>query len=133
MNLWQLPILWLGGWILIIVIHAVMCKSSAALSDEELSLTISAELIKDGNNLFTSGFFYYIGNLLCYFIHSPVLHWILLVAGVLCCLPPLFSTVFLTVKFPSDPLKKYLLISKFLMAVIPLAMAVNIYFVYLAG
>lgn len=142
MNLWQLPILWLGGWLLIIVIHAVMRKSSAANMkkadiftaslEEEIVPEISAELIKDGNNLFVTGFIFYLGNLLCYFIQSPVLHWIFLVAGILICLPPLISLVYVAVK-SAHPLKKFQLIGGFLTAVIPFVMAGNIYFVYIAN
>ncbi len=129
MNWWQLLILWLGSWLTIIILNII---NRAIEGDPFITEGIENELVADGNNLFTSGLFYFIGNLACNFIDWPVLHWILFIVGVLFCILPIIS-LFKMLANLFGLVRKYVLsfIGAVISQVIPLIMAINIYLVYI--
>ena len=85
MNLFVLTSIWLLSWILIIVIFSY-ANATAKEDDESCYFFFSVakdEMVTDGNNLFTTGFLYLIGNVICRFINIPVLQWIILIIAIL--------------------------------------------------
>ena len=93
MRLLTLALIALGGWISIIIIHAI-CISIAQRKNQSNDLSFlmqSKEIVADGNNLFSTAVFYYITYLIAYFTHFVWLHWILFGITAACCIPPLIS------------------------------------------
>lgn len=130
MNWWQLLILWLGGWLAIIVLNIINRASS---EQDYNTFYIENELVADGNNLFSAGFFYFLGNLACNFINLPILHWILFIVGTACCVLPVFSLIKVFINlFGMVP--KYILsfLGLAISQITLLIMALNIYFVHLS-
>ncbi|MBP3706261.1 MAG: hypothetical protein J6J13_03300 [Clostridia bacterium] len=127
MNWWQLLLLWLGGWLCIIVLNI----TNRALSDSNfITEQVEKNLVLDGNNLFSTGLFYFIANIACFFLNYQILHWILIILGVAFCIPPIIS-LFAVFKQASFWKGKYwlTLISAIICDAIPFIMAINIYFV----
>ena len=129
MNWWQLLILWLGGWLAIIVLNIF----NRAIKEQYIvTENIESELVADANNLFACGLFYFIGNLLCNFIDLPVLHWILFIVGVAACVLPVLSLLkFFIGLFRMMPNYIISFIGAVISQCIPLIMALNIYFTHL--
>lgn len=110
----------LAGWVVIIIIHTIYIHKNEG-ADAEFT---SQEIINDGNNLFSTGVAYLIGNAICAYLPFMVLHWILFVAGAIMALIPCISTLSLVVlgRVPFSQ-KLTAIINSF----IPLYMAINIY------
>lgn len=128
MNWWQLLIVWLGGWVTIILLNFV---NGLIVGEDFITKSIQNELVSDADNLFKSGIFYFAANIICNFINLTVLHWILLVVGVVFCILPIISSFGMIANFKLSP--KYIVsfIGALLSQTIPLIMALNIYFVHL--
>lgn len=131
MNLWQVAALWLGGWVLIIVIHLIMViwdhKSPEWAS---VSGHYRNEVIQDGNNLFSTGLAYFLGNVACRYIHLPFLAWIFMITGIIFCIPPIISTFALFGQVLNKYAKMQILCA-FITSWVPFFMALNIYFEYI--
>ncbi len=129
MDWWLLLILWLGGWLVIILLNVL---NRAVSGTDYVIENIENELVKDGNNLFATGLVYFLGNLLCLFADLSVLHWILFVVGVAFCALPVLSLI--PMAFDTFRMFKRYWLSFFgavVCDVIPLVMALNIYFMYI--
>lgn len=133
MNLFVLTAVWLLAWMLIITIFS-FANSAAKEEDEKYYFFFSVakdEMIADGNNLFATGFMYLIGNIICRFINIPILEWIIMIIGILFCIPPILSCIFQLIPQAfryRDTYISIMTITGFLSAFIPSIMAVNIYF-----
>ena len=134
MNLFVLTSIWLLSWILIIVIFSY-ANATAKEDDESCYFFFSVakdEMVTDGNNLFTTGFLYLIGNVICRFINIPVLQWIILIIAILLCIPPVLSCISQMIPQAFRYRDKYvtlMAITGVINTFIPLIMAINIYFI----
>lgn len=91
MNLLILTAVWLLSWISIIVIYSIANVISKDDNNNYFFSFAQNEMIADGNNLFSTGFFYLIGNIICKFINVPLIRWGLLIVGIVLCMPSIFS------------------------------------------
>lgn len=86
--------IWLAAWLSIIILHAIALRATmkdpvrAEAYEAETDL---AEIVKDGNNLFSTGFIYMLITLACHFIHLSVVRWILFAAMVIFTVLPVMS------------------------------------------
>ncbi len=116
--------LWLGGWFVIIICN-VMCVYINRVRVFQDNFA-SDEIVKDGNNLFTTGLVYFIFTLACYFFSFTIFHWIFFIVFslvalfcTLSCFPRFFT-------FGISVQKNLSIISAFISQCIPLAMMINI-------
>lgn len=120
MNLLVLLGVMLAGWVIIIIIHAIYTHRNEGV-DAEFT---SQEMVKDGNNLFSTGVTYLIGNVICAYVPFTILRWVLFVALAIMALVPCISTLSLVV-FGRVPFSQKL--TAIINSFIPLYMAANIY------
>lgn len=142
MNIWGVLGLWLGAWISIIILHATVVKmyNSDSLKHETFDSELGyyplseSEMVKDGNNLFATGIAYFGANVLCYFINNSILSWGCVVLGLLFCVPSIISIKRMLAQMVNDKNKyiTFMTISSLINALIPVAMAINIYFLDIA-
>lgn len=137
MNLFFVFLVWLASWIAIIAIHAagtISAKSDTSVNVECWPFA-SQEIVADGNNLFVTGFFYCIGNVVCHFFPIKIVSILMLVIGVAACIPPLFSLFsgIIPQMFQwKNKYMTYMTLSAALQTFVPLILACNIYFRYIA-
>lgn len=127
---------WLGGWILIILLRAISLKRAQSGNhvDRLVFSKFDREMVTDGNNLFATGVAYMLGLVLCHFVRNTILCWILLSLGVLFCLPSIFSLVvilFTQGKIYFDKIAIHSLFTSIINTFVPLVMALSIYFSYI--
>lgn len=136
LNLIQIGALWLIGWAVIIISYGIgmLWIKSGHIGQEYQDVGSSfVDIVRDGNNLFTTGLAYFIGNLTCYFIDIPILHYTICIAGIIfAVLPVLSAFVFAVVSIVNgDRYRRLNAFTATINSVIPLLMAVNIYFTYI--
>lgn len=130
MNWWQLLILWLGGWVFIILLDVL---NHIIKKDDTCTKYVSDELLADANNLFLTGIFYFAGNIVCMLFSSAILHWILFIAGIAFCVLPMISLIKnLFELFTYRPKVVISFIGSVVGQTIPLVMAINIFIVNLS-
>lgn len=135
-NLLQIGALWLIGWILIIISYGIgmLWIKSGHLGPEYYDVGSSfINITQDGNNLFTTGLAYFIGNVVCYFLNIPILHYTVLIVGIAFSIIPVLSTVLFVVLsiVQGDRYRRLSAFTALINSVIPLLMAINIYFTYI--
>ncbi len=129
MNLWLLLIPWIGGWILIFILAIINLSTKEV---ENMKRNVQDALLSDANNLFKTGIFYYLFNVACIFLPYPVVHWILMIVGILFCIPPIISMIGVlktTLFWKGNTWLSFL--GALICTFSPLIMALNIYFVHI--
>ncbi|MEG2383511.1 MAG: hypothetical protein RSB39_07965 [Oscillospiraceae bacterium] len=97
--------LWIITWLFVIVLNIILKISltkKAAKNNEEWENSVfsalyeryCAELVADGNSMFSAGFMYMIGTLICKFVQIPILQWAVVIILACCCIKPLISGLF---------------------------------------
>ena len=120
MNIMQQILLCLGGWIAIIIITNISKNKIDAFSH--------SEMVKDANNLFSTSVTYLLSSIICSFLKIIWLKWIICIALIALAVIPFFSSLILLIsRVAKFPHKMTALISQ----IIPLIIAINIYFMYI--
>ena len=123
-NIWIFAVLmaalWLGAWIIIIVLNSIVEKRH--LNDFNHDF-VKDEIVKDANNLFRTGFFYQIILCLAWLFTIKVVKWILVIIGIGLAVLPMISVIRVLFQWTEggyDRLRKF---TGFLSQVIPLVMS----------
>lgn len=120
MNILQQILLCLGGWVTIIFITNISKKKIDSFS--------YSEMVKDANNLFSTSITYLLASIICSFLKIIWLKWIICIALIVLAVIPFFSSLILLIsRVAKFPHKMTALISQ----IIPLIIAINIYFMYI--
>ena len=119
-----LLILWIGGWVTVIIIYA-RTRNKAGVVDFERQ-----ELVKNGNNLFATGLVYFIANLVSYLIDNTIVSVIAAIILTAFCVLPIKSclAMFRQAKIFNDKYYWRVYSSGVIMAIIPLLMVVVLIF-----
>lgn len=134
MNLIILSVVWLLSWISIIIIYSIANAISKNDNDSDSFYFVQNEMIEDGNNLFSTGFIYLIGNVICKFINIPLIRWGILIIGIAFCIPSIFSWFVLIFPQAFREKDKYIwltVITACINTFVPILMALNIYLYFL--
>lgn len=134
MNLIILTVVWLLSWISIIVIYSIANAISKNDNDSHFFSFAQNEMIADGNNLFSTGFFYLIGNIICKFINIPLIRWGFLIIGIAFCIPSVFSwfvSILPQAFREKDKFIWLMAITAYINTFVPFLMALNIYLYFL--
>jgi hypothetical protein len=132
----------IGSWIFIIVIHgiAVMSfkKDVEKYGEDHIELLSfpksKAEMVEDGNNLLVTGIAYFGVTLLCYYFNKIILSWVCIIALSAFCLPSVLG-LFGMIKQAFTLKNKYITfmtITAIVNTIVPLIIAINIYFLTIA-
>ncbi len=124
MNFIELASLWIGGWILIIIIHGAYSQKSKSENKE----FVKKEMVKDGNNLFATGLLYFLITVACHFIRYKVFWWI----GFIFCSVFVVISIVGTIRLVAakrEPISQK--ITAIINVAVPAIMAINLYYTYL--
>ena len=139
MNILLIVGLWLASWVLIIILSGISTKfyntdiqKYGGDSIEVLSYPSSKkEILLDGNNLFATGLAYIIALIVCDYVNNIILNYICLVVGIVLCIPSIISLFKIMVPQMVTLKNKYITlmtITATICTLIPLSIAINIYF-----
>lgn len=136
MNLLEVGALWLISWVAIIALYGICLhwiKSGKLGPEYSLLGNKMVSIIEDGNNLFSTGLVYFIGNVICYFVNNTIIHYVIMIVGILFTLPSVGSLAIFLVTSIATKDRYYIMsaLSATINTFIPLAMAINIYFRYI--
>ena len=98
-------LLWLGGWVFTILCNIVFTasmkrKSEHASEEWEQGMLVSlyqkqsAEIVADGNSMFTTGLVYTLATAACVYVKNEIICWVIVAVCAIACLPPLLSSIF---------------------------------------
>lgn len=140
MNLLEVGALWLISWIIIIVLHNIGLywgKSGKFGSDPDTFLFAYTNIAKNASGMFWEGLIYFIGNIICYYIKTPILIYIMLFLGIIFKIKDIehiFRHI-LTLSFYKQWDRYYFItvLSSIINTFVPLVMAINIYLGYIQG
>ncbi len=117
MTIIQQILLCLSGWISIIIL--------AAISQKKIDAFSHGEMVKDGNNLFSTAVTYILANALCMYLDIVWLEWIIFIGLLLFAIIPFLSSVLLMFSRITPFAQK---LSAIISQAIPVVIAANIYF-----
>ena len=120
MSLLLCGILWISCWILIIALYT--------FTHRKLDGFVNAEIIEDGNNLFKTGLAYFIGDVICYYVHLSLIQWGIFIITVIPAIICLFSSLILLFQNGVHFIQK---VSALINTICPLLLSFNILFSYL--
>lgn len=131
--------IWLGSWVLIFILYAVVISKNKNTPQQDPGVpsfftdfyTCKKEILADGNNLFITGLVYFLGTVACYLWNNTIFHWVCFIVGAVAALIPIvswFGMLFDPVKNKFD---RFMVFSAFLNSFSTAAMAFIILFEFI--
>ncbi len=130
MSWWMLLILYVVSWLLIMILEVTADLYGKYVWQSALDF---GRTVDSSSDFYLTGILYFIGNLLCIFIDWSVLHWALMIIGIVIALPQAVLSLIGFVPALFDGVKRTLeALAALICDFVPLFMAFNIYIVHIA-